>query len=41
VRFLLANIFLQQKSKVGTGDPSRIPEVEQLIRFYKEKCFGV
>lgn len=32
---------VQQKTKVGTGDPSCIPEVEQLIRFYKEKYFGV
>ena len=31
---------LQAKTKVGTGDPSCIPEVEQLIRFYKEKYFG-
>ncbi len=31
---------VQQKTKVGTGDPSCIPEVEQLIRFYKEKYFG-
>lgn len=32
---------LQQKTKVGTGDPTCIPEVEQLLRFYKEKYFGV
>ncbi|MFA5130315.1 MAG: iron-sulfur cluster assembly scaffold protein [Patescibacteria group bacterium] len=31
---------VQQKTKVGSGDPSCIPEVEQLIRFYKEKHFG-
>jgi NifU-like protein involved in Fe-S cluster formation/bacterioferritin-associated ferredoxin len=31
---------VQQKTKVGTGDPSCVPEVEQLIRFYKEKYFG-
>jgi NifU-like protein involved in Fe-S cluster formation/bacterioferritin-associated ferredoxin len=31
---------VQQKTKAGTGDPSCIPEVEQLIRFYKEKHFG-
>lgn len=31
---------VQEKTKVGTGDPSCIPEVEQLIRFYKEKYFG-
>jgi len=28
---------VQARTKVGTGDPSCIPEVEQLIRFYKEK----
>ena len=32
---------VQAKTKVGTGDPSCIPEVENLIRFYKEKYFGV
>lgn len=31
---------VQQKTKVGVADPSCIPEVEQLIRFYKEKYFG-
>jgi nitrogen fixation NifU-like protein len=31
---------VQSRTKVGTGDPSCIPEVEQLIRFYKEKYFG-
>lgn len=31
---------VQAKTKVGTGDPSCIPEVEQLIRFYKEKYYG-
>ncbi|PIP60710.1 iron-sulfur cluster assembly scaffold protein [Candidatus Uhrbacteria bacterium CG22_combo_CG10-13_8_21_14_all_47_17] len=31
---------LQEKIKVGTGDPSCIPDVEQLLRFYKEKHFG-
>lgn len=31
---------VQSKTKVGTGDPSCIPEVEQLIRFYKEKHFS-
>lgn len=31
---------VQAKTKIGTGDPSCIPEVEQLIRFYKEKFFG-
>ncbi|MCE9586293.1 iron-sulfur cluster assembly scaffold protein, partial [Candidatus Uhrbacteria bacterium] len=28
---------VQARTKVGTGDPSCIPEVENLIRFYKEK----
>ncbi len=32
---------VQAKLKVGIGNPSCIPEVEQLIRFYKEKYFGV
>lgn len=31
---------VQKKTKVGVGNPSVIPEVEQLIRFYKEKYFG-
>ncbi len=31
---------LQAKTKIGTGDPSCIPEAEQLLRFYKEKFFG-
>jgi len=31
---------VQEKTKVGTGDASCIPEVEQLIRFYREKYFG-
>ncbi len=31
---------VQAKIKVGTGDPSCLPEVEQLLRFYKEKYFG-
>ena len=31
---------VQAKTKVGTGDKSCIPEVEQLIRFYKEKYYG-
>lgn len=30
---------VQSRTKVGTGDPSCLPEVEQLIRFYKEKYF--
>ncbi|MBI2099563.1 iron-sulfur cluster assembly scaffold protein [Candidatus Uhrbacteria bacterium] len=32
---------VQAKTKAGTGDPSCIPEVEQLIRFYREKYFGI
>ncbi len=31
---------MQKKLKVGVGDPAAIPEIEQLIRFYKEKYFG-
>lgn len=31
---------VQKKTKVGVGNPAVIPEVEQLIRFYKEKYFG-
>jgi nitrogen fixation NifU-like protein len=31
---------VQARTKVGLGDPSCLPEVEQLIRFYKEKYFG-
>ncbi|MCC7357524.1 iron-sulfur cluster assembly scaffold protein [Candidatus Uhrbacteria bacterium] len=31
---------VQAKTKVGTGDPSCIPEVENLIRFYTDKYFG-
>lgn len=31
---------VQKKLKVGVGDPESIPEIEQLIRFYKEKYFG-
>ncbi len=32
---------VQAKLKVGIGNPACVPEVEQLIRFYKEKYFGV
>ena len=32
---------LQAKTKVGTGDPSCLAEVEQLLRYYREKYFGV
>lgn len=31
---------VQQKLKVGVGSPEIITEVEQLIRFYKEKYYG-
>lgn len=31
---------VQARTKVGTGDPSCLPEVEQLVRFYYEKYFG-
>ncbi len=31
---------VQQKLKVGVGDPEALPEIEQLIRFYKEKYYG-
>lgn len=31
---------VQQKLKVGVGDPGSIPEIEQLIRYYKEKYYG-
>lgn len=31
---------VQAKLKVGIGNPSCLPEVENLIRFYKEKYFG-
>ncbi|MFW0837411.1 MAG: iron-sulfur cluster assembly scaffold protein [Candidatus Komeilibacteria bacterium] len=31
---------VQDKTKVGTGDPDCLPEVEELIHFYKEKYFG-
>lgn len=31
---------VQHKLKVGVGDPEAIPEIEQLIRFYREKYFG-
>jgi nitrogen fixation protein NifU and related proteins len=31
---------VQARTKVGIGDPSCLPEAEQLIRFYKEKYFG-
>jgi NifU-like protein len=31
---------VQRKTKVGVGNPSVLPAVEELIRFYKEKYFG-
>jgi NifU-like protein involved in Fe-S cluster formation/bacterioferritin-associated ferredoxin len=31
---------VQQKTKVGIGYPRCLPEVEQLIRFYREKYYG-
>ena len=31
---------VQKKLKVGVGSPEIITEVEQLIRFYKEKYYG-
>ena len=31
---------VQKKLKVGVGSPEVIVEVEQLIRFYKEKYYG-
>lgn len=31
---------VQRKLKVGVGDPDAIPEIEQLIRFYREKYYG-
>lgn len=31
---------VQKKLKVGVGSPEVIPEVEQLIRFYREKYYG-
>lgn len=33
-------IEVQRKLKVGSGDPSAIPEIEQLIRFYVEKYYN-
>jgi NifU-like protein involved in Fe-S cluster formation/bacterioferritin-associated ferredoxin len=31
---------VQQRTKVGIGYPQCLPEVEQFVRFYKEKYFG-
>lgn len=32
---------VQKKLKVGVGSPEAIPEIEELIRFYKEKYYGI
>ncbi|MEK9183378.1 MAG: iron-sulfur cluster assembly scaffold protein [Patescibacteria group bacterium] len=32
---------VQAKLKVGAGSPEAIPEIEELIKFYKEKYFGI
>ncbi|MDO8504376.1 MAG: iron-sulfur cluster assembly scaffold protein [Candidatus Liptonbacteria bacterium] len=31
---------VQKKTKVGIGNPACLPQVEDLIRFYREKYFG-
>ncbi len=31
---------VQKKTKVGIGSPEVLPEVEELIKFYREKYFG-
>lgn len=31
---------IQKKTKVGIGNPGCLPEVEELLKFYKEKYFG-
>ena len=31
---------VQEKLKVGIGDPDSIPQIEELIRFYNEKYYG-
>lgn len=31
---------VQKRLKVGVGDPQAIPEIEELIKFYREKYFG-
>jgi NifU-like protein len=31
---------VQKKLKVGVGSPETLPDIEQLIRFYKEKYYG-
>jgi len=32
---------VQKKLKVGVGDPEAVPAIEELIRFYREKFYGV
>jgi len=32
---------VQKKLKVGVGNPETLPAIEELIKFYKEKYFGV
>jgi bacterioferritin-associated ferredoxin len=32
---------VQKKLKVGVASPEAIPEIEQLIRFYNEKFYGM
>lgn len=32
---------VQKKTKVGAGNPGVLPAVEELIRFYKDKYYGV
>jgi NifU-like protein involved in Fe-S cluster formation len=32
---------LQKRLKVGIGNPEVIPEIEQLLRFYREKYYGI
>lgn len=31
---------LQRRLKVGIGNPKSLPEIEQLLRFYREKYYG-
>jgi len=31
---------LQEKTKVGVGNPDCLPQVEELLKFYREKYFG-
>lgn len=32
---------LQKRLKVGIGNPGSLPEIEQLLRFYQEKYYGM